>query len=158
MKKSQIAITLLCISTALFSKSVAVVSPSELSWVDEQVKAIKPPRSGARNSYLGSVKNPFVFLIKRDTKTKGKNAKKVVSSAKTTTTPTPKVQEKKKLLSLEAIMNKSALIDGRWYKEGQSIYGYKLEKVNGKNVLLKSNEKSVVLTTKSKRSLKFNNN
>jgi hypothetical protein len=154
MKKSAITITLLFMSTTLISENVAV-SPSELSWVDEQVKAIKPARSGAKDWYLGSIHNPFVFLKKvekKSTKTKTATSTKVTS--KKTTAPT-----KTKKLALEAIINKSALIDGKWYQEGETIYGYKLEKVSGRNVLLKKSQKSVLLTTKSElRSLKFNNN
>jgi hypothetical protein len=153
MKTLQLTIISLLVSTGLMAESIST-NASELSWVDEQVKAIKPPRSGAKNWYLASVKSPFIFLGKaKNVASKSKTSAKTASVKKLNT---PKPVQK---LTLEAVINKSALIDGKWYKEGQTVYGYKLEKVNGRNVLLKKSQKSVLLTTKSElRSLKFNNN
>ena len=37
---------------------------NELSWVDDQVEAIKPPRSGASSQLLRAAENPFIFLKK----------------------------------------------------------------------------------------------
>jgi len=61
-------------------------------------------------------------------------------------------------LLLEAILNKSALINGKWYKEGEKVYGYKLEKVKLKSILLTRGKKQLLLSTMSKsNNLKFNN-
>lgn len=153
MKTLQLTIVSLLVSTGLAAESVTT-NASELSWVDEQVKAIKPPRSGAKNWYLASVKSPFIFLGKAKSTTT-----KIKTSSKTASVNKLNAAKPAKKLTLEAVINKSALIDGKWYKEGQTVYGYKLEKVNGRNVLLKKSQKSVLLTTKSElRSLKFNNN
>ena len=157
MKKIKIAIVSLLVSTVLLSENITA-NASELSWVDEQVKAIKPSRSGAKNWYLGSVKNPFIFLGKaKSSSSKDKTSSSIPS--KTTSVKGLDTQKPTQKLTLEAIINKSALIDGKWYQEGQNVYGYKLEKVSGRNVLLQKSGKNVLLTTKSERkSLKFNNN
>ncbi|QOP40918.1 hypothetical protein [Sulfurimonas marina] len=160
MKKSIITVISLFVSTGLAADNV-MMNTSELSWVDEQVEAIKPARVGARNSYLGSMTNPFVFLKK------GKKGKTISRSrsyrtpTRTSTRTSSEISAKssKGKLALEAIINKSALIGGKWYKEGQSVGGYKIERVNDKVVFLKQGKKSIVLSTKSKhKSLKFNNN
>jgi hypothetical protein len=156
MKTLQLTIISLLVSTGLVAESIST-NASELSWVDEQVKAIKPPRSGAKSWYLGSVKNPFIFL--RQTKSNGSKSKASSTHSKTASVKGLDAPKPVQKLTLEAIINKSALIDGKWYKEGQTVYGYKLEKVSGRNVLLKKSKKNVLLTTKSERkSLKFNNN
>lgn len=164
MKTLQYAIiTSLFVSTGLVAASTTSnTKASELSWVDEQVAAIKPAREGAKNSYLISAKDPFIFLKKGDAKKSyASPSYRTAAKAKMTSTAASdeeKSQNKGKL-ALEAIINKSALIDGKWYQEGQSIYSYKLEKVDNKTVTLKSGQKTIVLSTKTKhRSLKFNNN
>ncbi|MDH4943548.1 hypothetical protein [Sulfurimonas sp. C5] len=167
MKTLQYAIiTSLFVSTGLIAATVSTTSnskASELSWVDEQVAAIKPARVGAKNSYLVSAKDPFIFIIKEDDKKKGAMPRSYRAPSKikvSSTTKSAKDTEKKKgKLSLEAIINKSALIDGKWYKEGQNVYSYKLEKVDNKMVVLKRGQTTIVLSTKTKhKSLKFNNN
>ncbi|MFT7859396.1 MAG: hypothetical protein ABXS93_00525 [Sulfurimonas sp.] len=160
MKTSTLILISLSVSTVLAANTATQLKTSELSWVDEQVAAIKPPRKGARDYYLNSIRNPFVFLNKGNVKKKGSSkptaSKTKKSTSKTTTTT---VVKKKPKLTLEAIINKAALIDGKWYREGQKVYSYKLERVDGKQVILTRDKKRVVLSTKTKRrSLKFNNN
>ena len=157
MKKLIILLSIVTF-TSLIADNNVTVNTNELSWVDEQVEAIKPPRSGAKNGYLNSIRNPFVFLkTGKAEKTVSNNSSakpKVATVTKTQTAP----KQKKKSLTLEAIINKTALIDGRWYQEGESVYGYKIEKIDGRNVNLNKNGKHVLLTTKSElKSLKFNN-
>ncbi|WP_428737154.1 hypothetical protein [Sulfurimonas sp.] len=156
MKTFTILISLF-VSTILLANSQAATNPSELSWVDEQIEAIKPSRSGATNGYLGQIRDPFIFLDKEEKKV-SKTSSTIQTTKNITSTNVVKTPKKAGKLTLEAIINHSALIDGKWYKEGQNIYGYKVAKVDGKNVLLKKSEKNLLLTTKSKRSLKFNSN
>jgi len=140
--KNIITILLFLLSTQLFAKS-------ELSWVDEQVAAIKPPREGISNQVISKLKSPFIFLHKT----------KVASQKATTST---KIYKRTRRYSshfrLEAILNKSALINGRWYKEGVKVHGYRLKKVNLRSILLTRGKKEILLTTLSKnKNLKFNN-
>jgi hypothetical protein len=126
---------------------------NELTWVDEQVNAIKPPRTGMRTSELNSLKDPFIFLTPSE-----KKKKKTTLKTKQKTKVTKKASKKHITFKLRAIMNQKAMINNRWYKVGDSIHGYTLKEVNQKSVLLTRDKKKVLLTTKSKVStLKFTN-
>lgn len=133
------------------------LTANELSWVDEQIQAIKPPRKGVSQKEISLLKDPFIFLEKTEEEEKG---------TKTTTGKKPKKTVYKRIkkhhsvkLVLEAIMNKSALINGKWYKEGQKVYGYLLKKVNTKSIVLTKGKKQLTLSTLSKNThLKFKNN
>ena len=147
MKKS-IQTLLILLSTQLFS--------NELAWVDEQVEAIKPPRKGISIHEISKLKDPFIFLKSKKSQQKAKPSNKK--------RPNSFVKKKKKVLihspkfTLEAILNKTALINGQWHKEGETIDGYKIEKVSLQSVLLTLGKKQILLSTMSKsNNLKFNN-
>jgi len=142
--------------TLIISLSLLVAThilADELSWVDEQVQAIKPARSGMSSRSLSHIKNPFIFLAKNGG---GSSEKKA-----TTTKAKPKDSSKtakvaSKVLSLAAIMNNAAMISGSWYKIGDSINGYKVREITSDSVLLTKNKKKLLLSTKSTRkNLKF---
>jgi hypothetical protein len=147
MKK--FTLTLIVTATCLFSNN------SELTWVDEQIEAIKPPRIGLSVKEINQLKDPFILLVekKEDKKTTAAKAKKH-----------SKYNYKKKIhrrslyhFSLKAIMNKSALINGKWYKEGSYIHNYKIAKVDRNKVILTKGSKKITLSTISqKKNLKFN--
>lgn len=140
----------LYIVIALF---ISTLNANELAWVDEQVEAIKPPRQSISNKEISKIKDPFIFLIKNEEDIKDK---KTVKKAAVRHRYIKKRHTRK--FSLEAILNKTALINGRWYKNGSSIYGYKLEIVDLNTVVLKRNNKKILLSTKSKsKNLKFKN-
>ncbi len=128
---------------------------NELTWVDEQVAAIKPPRIGISNKSIAKLKDPFIFLVKQNEQivVRGKrSSKKVIRYSHYIN----KYYSRK--LYLEAILNKSVMINKRWYKEGQWVYGYKIVKVNRTSVLLQKQNKKLLLSTMSKsKNLKFHN-
>ncbi len=138
---------------------------NELDWVNKQIEAIKPPRSGLKSATVNLVEDPFIFLKKNrpedksKSKSKSKNATVKRSSTNSKGVASNKIVVKKKMkLSLTAIMNKSALINGKWYKLGESLSGYKLSKVNSMSVLLTKTGKKLVLSTRSiNKNLKFKN-
>ena len=148
MKKFLI-LTLLLFTTQLLA--------NELAWVDEQIEAIKPPRTGIATRDISKLKDPFIFLSPGKKKKKGRSSYR--SYKKYSKSPAKKqVQKYSSKLSLEAILNKSALINGKWYKEGEKVYGYKLEKVNLQSIVLTRGKKQILLSTVSKsKNLKFNN-
>ncbi len=142
MKKLLILTLLLC-TTHLFA--------NELAWVDEQIEAIKPPRKGIATKDISKLKDPFIFLKPN------KNKKKVKSPYKRSSTK-KYVRKHSSKFKLKAILNKAALINGKWYKEGEKVYGYKLEKVNPQSIVLTRGKKQILLSTVSKsKNLKFNN-
>jgi len=153
MKNILISLFLL-LSTLLFS--------DELSWVDQQVNAIKPPRSGMKYRDIKSIKNPFIFLKKnRTSEPKTTKSRSIQKVSKTTT----KLVKKKivhhtinKHLVLGAILNNSVMINGKWYKLGDKVNEYEISQINGNSVLLRKQKKQLVLSTKStSNKLKFLN-
>jgi len=147
MKTVYLLLTLL-ITTQLFSNNLA--------WVDEQIEAIKPPRVGVSEKEISKIKNPFIFLHK-DIDSKKSQATKGISPA--SYAGYKKVLKRRTIhFRLDAILNKSAMINGKWYKQGSYIYGYKLAKVSRKSVLLTRKNKKILLSTKSRnRKIKINN-
>ena len=145
MKTLLITLAIL-LSTSLFS--------DELSWVDEQVQAIKPPRSGMRSKKLSKLKDPFIFLRKNRGEEDQKTDTLKDPKPKSTLAKAAKVQPRKsktvnKILSLSVIMNKSAMISGDWYKIGDLVNGYKVSEITNNSVLLTKNKKELLLSTKS---------
>ncbi len=151
--KKHILIVFLLLSSLLFGAD-------ELSWVDTQVEAIKPPRKGMTNSEVARAKSPFIFLKKNRVESDKKASTKKPSQAKKTTTTdkSGKVASKKsvKNLVLSAVINKSALINEKWYKLDDSVYGYKLSNISRTTVVLTKGKKKLVLTTSdTKQNIKF---
>lgn len=145
----------IALSLCLFSNLLA----NELSWVDEQVKAIKPQRSGMKQSTIATLKNPFIFLEKNRTEPLS-----VASKIKTTSTPATIVQKRatqktatvKKVLTLNAVMNNSVMINGVWYKIADVINGYTIKEISRSSALLTKNKKELLLSTHSSNTkLKF---
>jgi hypothetical protein len=137
----------LLLSIAILTSAIYA---NELKWVDEQVQAIKPARTGMQRSELSSLKNPFIFIKKTD-----KNKKSTPSSKK----PSVKKVVKKQIdMKLTLVINKSAQISGKWYKTGEKINGYTIQEITPRAVLLKKKNKELLLTTNSKnKTLKFKN-
>ncbi len=155
MKKYLIAIFFIYISIALCA--------DELSWVDTQIDAIKPPRKGMSTSSLDKIGNPFIFLQKdEEVIEKVKNNKTRVNPLRSTNTKKsskPVLRSKKELvkrLKLSAIINKSVLINNRWYNINDKIYDYTISKINKKTIILNMGKKKLVLSTeKSTKNIKF---
>jgi len=140
---------------------------SELDWVNEQISAIKPQRSGVKSATIQRLKDPFIFIRKKGSKSSTASVKKVGSSAG--------VQDKNKKVvpqgieivekrvkrvnfNLSAIINKSALINGRWYGLNDRVRGYKLRKINKTFVVLTRNGRNILLSTDSRNTnIKFKN-
>lgn len=140
------------------------LSSDELAWVDEQVSAIKPPRTGMKSRELSMVRDPFIFLKKnRIDEANNKSSSKTARPRSTpnriaTSSEMKKVVKKKKSLSVTMLMNSSALINGKWYKLGETVNGYKVSKIDSTSVLLTKKNKKLLLSTNSKnKNLNFNN-
>ena len=73
--------------------------------------------------------------------------------------PTKKKKVKKKIikkrtpLKLKAILNKEALINGKWLKEGSRVGNYKIIKIEEQRVWLKRGQKTILLKLYKKPSL-----
>jgi len=124
-----------------------LMAANELSWVDQQIEAIKPPRVGLDLKKLTKVHDPFIYLRKKSKKKSGASRGK----KRYTASKTKKIVKRKPFrITLNAILNKSAMINGKWYRVGATVYGYKLAEVNHNQILLTKNNKKILLSTKSK--------
>jgi hypothetical protein len=141
-----------------------IYANNDLSWVNEQIDAIKPPRHGLTRSYLLKTKDPFIVLEKvkkpeekkKAVYTKTKKAKQTVHKSSVAKTQ-KKTKQKNINFVLTMVLNKSFMINNKWYREGEKIYGYKLKKLSRNSVLLENKNKKIVLTTRTKNTkLKFN--
>jgi len=150
LKKTTLLITLSCL---LFAGDKAV----NLSWVDQQIDAIKPPRKGVSYRAISLLRDPFIFLEKNRSKKRDKNTavKKalpsVIPSSSNACAVAPKKSTHTKGLKLMAVINNSALINEKWYKVGEHVGSYKIVKVTLDEVTLKSPSKSLTLTTYTKK-------
>lgn len=128
----------------------------ELSWVDEQVQAIKPPRDGMHQYQFAKIKDPFIFLKKNRDSKDDKKRKRVSqpyksssSNIATSSVTSSHANSYKKGLRLQAILNKSVMINGVWYKLHANVHGYTISNISRKSVLLTKNKKSFSLTTRT---------
>ncbi|MDO8454644.1 MAG: hypothetical protein Q7S59_08755 [Sulfurimonas sp.] len=134
------------------------LSSNELEWVDEQIEAIKPPREGISEAEIASLKDPFIFVKKADTKSNVIAAAPTVFTPETTDAPKIKVSPQKKNFILDAIINKSALINGKWYRISDKIDDYTVSKIDTTSITLSKKGKEEILSTSSKNlNLKFKN-
>ena len=115
-----------------------------LAWVDEQIKAIKPDRVGLTTQATARLKNPFSDMLRMN--------QPVVPEDPDVPVVVPK-EEVERSLYLKAIMNaKTAMIDGKWYKVDDKIYGYTIKKIDRSSVVLLKKKKELKLYTASSKS------
>jgi len=144
--------------------SIITLKANELEWVDEQINAIKPPREGLSNSFLVLLDDPFIFFTKSDDKkvgtTKGTNKKIVIykpvkkkkrfhKKKRKHKKIKQKIYYKSRYLTLNAIMNKSVLINNRWYKIGDKVSKFTIKSISRTSVVLISKNIKLILSTKS---------
>ena len=138
------------------------LTANELQWVDEQIQAIKPPRNAISKAKIDAVKNPFIFLHKTSKKRNPKlagNKKSTWKKSNSSKSSTNKSVKTARSFSLDAIINKSALINGKWYKINSKIGRYTLSSVNTTSVVLSYRKKEIRLSTRSgTNKIKFRNN
>jgi hypothetical protein len=167
MKKHLLLISLA--ASCLYGTVPAVTSPSvtvmdapqshtdkELAWVDDQILAILPARVGIPDGYINSLKDPMK-MKKSPLSTNGGNLlapPKLGSSGSLLTLP--KIVEEP--LKLMAIMNKSVLINGKWYKTGQTVREFTLSEIKVNSVLLtgKKNQQLILFLNKQNNNIKLN--
>ncbi len=113
-----------------------------LAWVDQQIAAIKPKRSGISDAKISEISSPILYK-------KVEEIEKADGTKPATVTQI-KLPEPVKPLKVSAIFNKSALIDGQWLKVNSSVRGYKVRQINSDSVLLQSSHKKLKLFIKEK--------
>jgi hypothetical protein len=110
----------------------------DLLWIDKQIQAIKQARPTIKNTNISKMENLFIFLEKNGYNIEGVNiTKKVIK--KYDTEPI-----------LEMIINKSALINGKWFKVNSIVDGYKINSINKTSVNISFGNKKYILSLKPK--------
>ena len=140
------------------SSAVTVVTQpnadKELAWVDEQVLAILPARVGIPDGFINSLRDPM--KMKQAAQKPGSTllAPPKLGSG-IGVPPPPKVIEEP--LHLLAIMNKSVLISGKWYKIGQNVRNFTLAEIKSNSVLLtgKKDQKLILFLTRQNNNIKI---
>lgn len=130
-------------------------SDKELHWVDEQIKAIIPPRVGVADGYINSLIDPIKHIA--PVHLPGISGSGLLAPPKLgSMSLLPKVVEEP--LRLQALMNKSALINGKWYKSNDTVRGYTLSEIKQNSVLLigKKSQPLILFLSKSNNSIKIN--
>jgi len=139
---------------AVDSTSVSVVpqpnEDKEVAWVNEQVLAILPARIGIADGFINSLRDPM--KMKKAAPSIGS---KLLAPPKLGSILQPPVIEEP--LRLLAIMNKSVLINGKWYKSGDSVRNFTLAEIKSNSVLLtgKKDQKLVLFLTKQNNNIKI---
>ena len=133
--------------TAIFLSSVLYAADANMSWVDQKIEEIKPQRKGISGRYISSLKNPFIRI-----KSESKDGSKKGALSKTSTTTgkeKKEVPEKRDMsqgpLTLQMVLNSSALISGKWYKENAKVKGYTLVEIQNNSVVLQGKKKKLKL-------------
>ena len=132
-------------------KTVAVTpqssfSTSDMSWVDQKIEEIKPQRNGMSNNRLASLKSPFI-IVKKEIKESDKKTTttKVTDSKKDDKNSPLKKDMSKEPLTLQMVLNSSALINGNWLKENEKTRGYTLTQIQSGYVVLERKKKKIKL-------------
>ncbi len=126
----------------IFIASIMSASDSHLVWVDEQINAIKPQRSGISNDYINLLKDPVKLEAPKSDPSQPEKATAFAASEKS---------DRKlnlKPLTLEAIINQSAYINGNWYQLHDKVRDSQLVAID---------DNFIVLTNKKQKTRLFVN-
>lgn len=140
--------------------NVTVLQPQsdkELIWVNEQIQAILPSRVGVADGSINTLLDPIKYVA--PVFLPSSNGSKLLAPPKlgnmTLMPVVPKVEEP---LRLQALMNKSALINGKWYKVNDAVRSYNLSEVKQNSVLLsgKKSQPLILFLSKSNTNITIN--
>ncbi len=109
--------------------------------IDRLVEQVKTKRIGLGKEEIQKLKNPFI-----DERKLQKIVKKYSASRK---------KKKKELhLHLYSILNERVKINGKWYKKGSKVFGYRIVKIDVQNrrvVLVNAKRKLILFLYKRKK-------
>lgn len=114
------------------------------SWVDQKVEEIKPQRKGLSASYLATIKSPFIVVKEKPKESPGAKSEKSSTASNKDLLPTRKDMSKEPL-TLQMVLNSSALVNGKWLKANDEFRGYKLTEIKTDFVVLERKNKKVKL-------------
>ena len=123
-------------ATAVFASSSNLNLGNNTEEYDKIFEQISQTRVGIDPKEIKKIKNPFVVIYKNQLDKNGTKKPKIV-------------------YKLEAIFDKKAMINGKWYKKYSKIGAYKLVKVRQNSVLLRSAGTSKELYIRNRNGSKF---
>jgi hypothetical protein len=138
-----------------------VKTDKELTWVDEQIQAILPARIGVADGYINSLNDPIKFVVPKPLA--GSNSLKLLPPPKLGGMPmlpgmltVAKVIEEP--LRLQGLMNKSALLNGKWYHLNDAVRSYTLAEIKPSSVLLSGakGQQLILFISKQNTNIKIN--
>lgn len=141
------------------TKNITMPAPQEdkeLAWVDEQIQAILPSRVGVPEGFINSLRDPMKMKKPVPVASNGSNLLAPPKlGSKIATFIQPKIIEEP--LRLLAVMNKTVLINGKWYKVGDSVRSFTLSEVKQNSVLLtgKKDQKLILFLNKQNNNIKI---
>ncbi len=121
------------------TQSKHISKSKELSWVDEQIKAILPARKGVSNSYIDGIHPSFIFVVVKSVTVNGQPKTNSSRFFKRSWKPSLKVT---------LIINSKAFINKRWYGINDKVQGYKIKSIGDSKVVLVKNGKTKTLSMK----------
>ncbi|MCL4431535.1 MAG: hypothetical protein M1300_04350 [Epsilonproteobacteria bacterium] len=136
-------------------------SDKELAWVDEQIQAILPARIGVADGYINSLNDPIRYV----------SSKPISNSSGIKLLPPPRlgsmpmlpgmpiiVKTVEEPLRLQGLMNKSALINGKWYRINDTVRSYTLTEIKPSSILLSApkDQKLILFISKQNTNIKIN--
>lgn len=130
-------------------------SDKELAWVDEQIQAILPSRIGVPDGSINALHDPIKLKKVAPVTTTSNHLLAPPKLTSSLLPSPPKVVEEP--LRLLAIMNKSVLINGKWYKAGESVRNFTLSQIQNNSVLLSGpkNQQLILFLTKQNNNIKI---
>jgi len=131
--------------------------------IDTKIINIDKKRVGVSSKILRKIKNPFFIpiVVQENNQTK----KQLNKSTLNKTNKSEKT--KKAILNLQVILNKSVLINHKWYKNFQEVEGYKIIAIKpdyvlldqyGEHIILRVNEQSQNIHFKKIEKKRVSNN
>lgn len=138
-----------------------VKSDKELAWVDEQIQAILPARVGVADGYINSLNDPIKYASSKSLP--GANGIKLLPPPRLGSMPmlpvmpiVAKIVEEP--LRLQGLMNKSALINGKWYHLNDAVRNFTLAEIKPNSILLSGakGQKLILFISKQNANIKIN--
>jgi len=135
-----------------------VKSDKELEWVDEQIRAILPARIGVADGFINSLTDPIKYTSPEPKlRMLGGNLLAPPRLGSMPMLPSiPKVVIEP--LRLEGLMNKSALINGKWYHINDAVRSYTLAEIKASSILLSGakGQQLILFISKQNNNIKIN--
>lgn len=129
----------------------------ELSWVDEQIKAILPARAGVADSYINALNDPIKYVS--SSSNKSNTGLNLLAPPKLGIIGSPLLVPKviEEPLKLQALFNKTALINGKWYRINDQVRNYSLSEIKFNSVVLNGpkDQKLVLFLSKQNNNIKI---